>query len=214
MNNTQPTSSHDYTVLASKESIDKAVTAFEQNSFIPYHVKTKEEALAKVQELIPENVSIMNGASATLQEIGFVDLLKSGNHKWKNLHEAILDETDPQKQALLRRQSAVSDFYVGSVHAASETGELVIASNSGSQLAHIVYTSPNLVFVVGAQKIMPTTADAIRRLEEHVVPLEDKRMMEAYGMGTTYSKTVILHKENPMMGRKIHIIIVDEKLGF
>ncbi len=211
----QPTTKlHDYDTLASKESIDRTIDALKKNNFLPYQVKTKEEALAKIKEILPEGVSIMNGASVTLQEIGFIDFLKSGNHKWKNLHEAILAESDPQKQALLRRQSVVSDYYLGSVHAVSETGELVIASNTGSQLPHLVYTSPNIVLVVGAQKIMPTLPDAIRRLEEYVIPLEDKRMKEAYGMGTTYAKTVILHRENPMFGRKVHIIIVDENLGF
>lgn len=206
--------SHDYKNLASKELIDTASKALGDNSFTPYHVNTKEEALAKVKELIPDNASIMNGSSVTLSEIGFVDYLKSGNHKWNNLHEAVLAESDPEKQSLLRRQSVVSDYYVGSVHALSATGELVIASNTGSQLPHLVFTSPNIVLVVGAQKIVPTLGDAIKRLEDYVISLEDERMKEMYGFGTTYSKTLILHKENPMMGRKIHVIIVDEKLGF
>jgi len=211
---TQPPQSRDYTSLASTESIEKTKEALQKNNFILYHLKTKEEALEKVKELIPEGASIMNGTSETLHEIGYVDFLKSRNHKWINLHKAILAESDLQKQGLLRRQAVVSDYYVGSVHAVSETGEMVIASNTGSQLPHLVFTSPNIVLVVGAQKVVPTLADAFKRLEEYVVNLEDKRMMKTYGMGTTLSKTVILHKENPMMGRKIHVIIVDEKLGF
>lgn len=203
-----------YNIIASEESISKTILALKENNFIPYHVKTKEEALSKVKELIPSGASVMNGASETLRQIGFIDYLKSGKHSWDNLHEAILAESDPKKQGLLRRLSVVSDFYVGSVHAMSETGELVIASNTGSQLPHLVFTSPNLVLVVGAQKIMPSTTEAIKRLEEYVIPLEDKRMIDVYGFGTTYSKTLIYHRENPMMGRKFHIIIVDEKLGF
>lgn len=65
-----------------------------------------------------------------------------------------------------------------------KTGELLIASNSGSQLPHIVFKSQNLIFVVGAQKIMLTLADAFNRLEKHTVPLEDERMQTAMGMGT------------------------------
>lgn len=198
----------------SRESIKKASESFEKNNFIPHLVKTKEEALEKIKSLIPEGASVMNGASETLQEIRYVDFLKSNNHKWDNLHEKILSESDPQKQSELRRKSVISDFYVGSVHGASETGELVIASNTGSQLPHIVFTSPNIIFVVGVQKIKPTLTDALKRVEEDVIPLEDARMMKVYGVGTTYAKTVILHKENPMLGRKIHIIIVEEELGF
>jgi len=206
--------SQDYNTLSSKESIGALMKEFTKNGFFPYHVKTKEEALAKIKDLIPENVSVMNGASETLQEIGYMDFLKNSNHKWNNLHEAILAENDAQKQGLLRRKSVVSDYYIGSVHAASNSGELIIASNTGSQLPHLVFTSPNVIIVLGSQKIMPTLPDALKRLEEYVIPLEDKRMQSAYGMGTAHSKTVILHKENAMFGRKIHIIIVDEKLGF
>jgi hypothetical protein len=91
---------------------------------------------------------------------------------------------------------------------------MVIASNSGSQLPHLAYTSPNIILVIGAQKITPTLSDALTRIDEYVVPLEDVRMKTAYGYGTLHSKTLILHKENSSMGRKVHVIIVNEILGF
>ena len=91
---------------------------------------------------------------------------------------------------------------------------MLIASNSGSQLPHLAFTSPNLILAVSAKKITPTIADAFERLNAVVVPLEDERMKEAYGYGTTHSKTLILHKENPAMGRKVHVLIVEEDLGF
>jgi len=106
----------------------------------------------------------MNGASRTLEEIGYVDYLKSGTHGWKNLHEEILAEKDPATQALLRKQSVLSDYYLGSAHAVTQTGELVIASNSGSQLPHLAYTSPNIILVVGTHKIVPTLQDALARI--------------------------------------------------
>ena len=91
---------------------------------------------------------------------------------------------------------------------------MVIASNTGSQLPHLVFTSPNIILVVGTQKITPTLESAIRRLEEYVVPLEDKRAMGAYNSHTMNTKTLILHKENPMMGRSVKILLVKEQLGF
>ncbi len=156
----------------------------------------------------------MNGSSRTLEEIGFVKYLKEGRHGWNNLHEAILAEKDPTKQSALRKQSVLSDFYLGSAHAAAETGEIVIASNSGSQLPHLVYTSPNIILVVGAQKITPDLDTAISRLKEYVFPLEDERMKEA-GMGGSFiSKLLIINREPPFSKRKAHIIFVNEKLGF
>ena len=89
-----------------------------------------------------------------------------------------------------------------------------IASNTGSQLPHIVFTSPNLIFVVSTKKIVPTLADAMNRLMEYVVPLEDKHMKEKYGVGTTPNKIVTFNGENPMLGRKVRMILVDEDLGF
>jgi L-lactate utilization protein LutB len=195
-------------------AVQKTIEALEKNNFKPLIVNTKEEALAKIKELIPAGASVMNGSSTTLHEIGYIDLLKSKSHPWNNLHDAVLAETDPAKQALLRKQSVISDFYLGSVHALTETGELVIASNSGSQLPHLAFTSPNLVLVVGVQKIVPTLTDAFNRIETHVVPLEDERMKKAAGYGTLHAKTLILHKENPAIGRNVHVLIVNESLGF
>ena len=156
----------------------------------------------------------MNGSSRTLEQIGFVDYLKSGKHGWNNLHEAILNEKDKAKQAILRKQSVISDYYLGSVHALVETGEFVIASNSGSQLPYLVFTSPNLILVVSDKKIVPTLKEAMKRLEKHVIPLEDKSIREKYGVGTAPNKILIFKGENPMLGRKVRMILVKEDLGF
>jgi len=203
-----------FNTLASQESINKTVKSLFANGFQAEVVENKAEALEKIKSLIPKNASVHNGSSTTLKEIGFIDYLKSDTHGWNNLHARILAERDPEKQSKLRRESVFSDYYLGSVHALSETGEMVIASNTGSQLPHLVFTSPNIILVVGTQKITPTLESALQRLEEHVVPLEDKRLMSVYNTHTTHAKTLILHKENSMMGRKITVILVKEKLGF
>lgn len=203
-----------YDTLATKNSIEKTMAALTERGHLPQLVQTRTEAVEKIKELIPLGASVMNGSSRTLQEIGFTEYLKSGKHGWNNLHEAILAEKDMAKQGALRRQATLSDFYLGSVHAVAETGEIVVASNSGSQLPHLVFTSPNLILVVGTQKITPNLDTAISRLKESVLPLEDKRMKDV-GMGGSFiSKMLIINKEQPFMGRKSHIIFVNEKLGF
>ena len=203
-----------FNTLASQESIDKTVRELTANGFQAEVVENKTEALERIKALIPKGASIHNGGSTTLQEIGYIDYLKSDTHGWNNLHANILAEADPDKQGKLRRESAFSDYYLGSVHALSETGEMVIASNTGSQLPHLVFTSPNIILIVGTQKITPTLANAITRLEKYVIPLEDERAMNAYKSHTMNTKTLILHKENPMMGRNVKIILVKEQLGF
>lgn len=203
-----------FDTLASAETVEKTAEAIRARGLDVISVATKAEALAKIKERIPAGASVMNGASRTLEEIGYIDYLKAGEHGWSNLHADILAETDPARQAALRKQSVISDFYLGSVHAVAETGELVIASNTGSQLPHVVFTSPNVIFVVSTKKITPSLADALVRLNEHVVPLEDARMKAVYGMGTTVSKIVIFQHEHPMMKRKVQVLFVNEDLGF
>lgn len=198
----------DYNTLAAKETLEKVVGELVKRHVEAVVVTNGVEALAKIKESIPA------GASVTLEQIGFVDYLKEEEHGWNNLHKVIVEEKDPVKQFALRKEALSSEYYLGSVHALAETGEFVIASNSGSQLPHIVFSSPNLIFVVSTKKIVPTLSDAMKRLMEHVVPLEDGRLRKQYGVGTAVNKIVTFENENPMMGRKVRMILVNEDLGF
>ena len=203
-----------YDTLASSETIEKTIAALKANGVDAELVATKADALAKIKEMIPAGASVNNGGSKTLEQVGYIDYLKSAEQPWENLKAAILAETDPSKQMILRKQASLSDWYLGSVHGLSETGEMVIASNTGSQLPHIVFTSPNIIFVVGAQKIVPTLADAMERMEKVVFPQEDARLFGLHQAHTQISKIVIFKKENTHMGRKVKVLIVNEKLGF
>src|SRR3989338_3666771 len=204
----------DYTKLADEATLTKLVGALKERNIEGIVVGSKEEALAKIKELIPVGASVMNGSSTTLQEIGFVDYLKAGAHGWNNLHAVVLTEADPAKQAQLRKQAVLSDYYIGSVHALAQTGEAVIGSNSGSKLPHIAYTSPNVILVVGSQKITSTLTEAEARLKAHVIPLEDARMKSVGMGGTALNKLLYFFGEPTYTGRKIRIILVKEKLGF
>lgn len=203
-----------YTTLASEDALIRTTQALKERHIYVIVVNTRAEALNTIQTIVPSGVTVMNGSSRTLEEVGYIDVLKKGAHSWINPKDAILKETDSTRQSELRKQSVLSDYYLGSVHALAESGEIVIASNSGSQMPHIMFTSPNVVFVVGAQKIVPTLQDALRRLEEHVVPLEDARMKSVGYPGTYQSKTLIFRGEHPGMGRNFKMILVREALGF
>ena len=203
-----------YETLAPMETVQKTVLALGERGTTATIVNNRGEALEKIKLLVPQGASVMNGSSRTLEEIGFIDYLKSGKHGWNNLHAEILAEKDPAKQTVLRQQAVLSDYYLGSVHAIAETGQFVIVSNSGSQLPHIVSTSPHLLFVVGAQKLTPDLAAALSRVREYVLPLEDQRMKDAGMGGSAISKLLIFEREPAFTGRKAHIIFVNEKLGF
>lgn len=203
-----------FDTLASQETIAKVTTNLMGKGYIVTTVPSSQEALETIKTLIPAGASVMNGSSKTLEQIGYIDYLKTEAHSWDNLHAKIVAEQDPQKQELLRRQSVLSDYYIGSVHALVENGEFVVASNTGSQLPHIVYTSPNLIFVVSTKKIVPTLDEALKRLKEYVIPLEDENMKTKYGMGTQLSKLAIIKAESPFSTRNVHFLLVQENLGF
>lgn len=200
--------------LASQESIEKVTTNLKNHNIDSIVVDSGKEAQEKILELIPQGASVMNGSSRTLEEIGFIEYLKSGNHGWDNQHATILAEKDPAKEAKLRKLALLADYYLGSVHAVTEDGEFIVASNTGSQLPHIAHSSPNLILIVSTQKIVINLEEGMKRLKEHVVPLEDANMKQKYGMGTQVNKILIVKGENPMLGRKITMILIKEKLGF
>ncbi len=203
-----------YDTLASTDVVEKTIAGLKARNMEGVAIGTKAEALEKIKELIPAGASVMNGSSQTLEEIGFIEYLKQGNHGWNNLHKGIIEEQDPAKKAELRRQSVLSDYYLGSVHAMTEDGELVIASASGSQMPHLVYTSPNLILVVSTKKIMPNLDEAMERLTEYVLPLENERATRVYGGPTSLNQMLIMKGEMPMTGRKIHVLFVNESLGY
>jgi hypothetical protein len=103
------------------------------------------------------------------------------------------------------------DFALGSVHAITRDGTLVIASASGSQLASYVWGAANVIFVVGAQKLVSNAEEARERIVEHSLPLEDARAYAAYGQNSQIGKILEIHQEFP--GR-IHVVLVRQSVGF
>lgn len=203
-----------YSELVNETVLKTTKESLELKGYEVQVAKNGKAALETIKNLIPNGVSVMNGASNTLKQIGFVDYLKAGRHKWINIHEKILQEKDPQKQSELRKEATMSEYYLGSVHALTQDGNFVIASNTGSQLPHIVFTSKNLIFVVSTKKIVKDINEGLDRLEKHVIPLENSRMMELYGVPTNPSKILLFKDEAKIIGRTIRFILVEEDLGF
>ncbi len=193
--------------------IEKTIIALRANNIEAELVKTKEQALNRLKELIPAGAEIMTGSSMTLNQIGFTDLLVSGNHPWKNLKDEIVNEKDPKKQTLLRKQSVLAEYFLGSVQAVTENGETLIASASGSQLPAYAFTSPNVIWVVSVKKIVPDLETGLKRINDHVFPLEDARMKSAGASGSVIGRILIFKKEI-MTDRKVRLIFVNENLGF
>ncbi len=103
------------------------------------------------------------------------------------------------------------DYALGSVHAVTRDGTLVIASASGSQLASYAWGAANVIFVVGAQKLVPTLAAAHERIYQHSLLLEDARAQAAYGQHSQVGKVLEIHTELP--GR-IHVVLIRQRVGY
>ena len=205
-----------YDTLATPDRLQKTIDAIRSRGITVTLVETKESALTQLQALIPAGVTVMTGASVTLQQIGFEALLISGKHPWRNLKDALLAEKDPAKQSALRKQGTLADYYLGSVNAIEETGEIIIASASGSQLPAYAFSGGNVIWVTGTQKITSTLETALQRVRDYVLPLEDQHMKELRGneASSFIGKLLIFEREAPYLRRNVNLILVNEVLGF
>jgi YkgG family uncharacterized protein len=200
-----------WNTIPSPQTLAKVVQSLKAHHFKAELVPDRKSALDRVASLIPDGAQLMTGGSKSLDEIGFTELLKSGSHKWANLKEQVVAEKDRERQLELRRKAVFADYFLGSVHAVTESGELVAGSATGSQLAAYAYGGDNLILVVGVQKVTADLDHALRRLREYSTPLEDGRMKGLGFPGTYLSKIFIYEGE---ARRNVHVILVNEKLGF
>jgi L-lactate utilization protein LutC len=206
----------DYTVLPTPDRLQKTMEAVRTRGITVTLVETKEDALTQLQTFIPVDASVMTGASVTLRQIGFEALLIEGKHPWRNLKNEILAEIDPSRQALLRKQGTLADYFLGSVNAIAETGEILIASATGSQLPAYAFSSSNVIWVAGAQKITPTVETAFQRVREYVLPLVDQNLKQLRGKEASsfIGKLLVFEREAPYLYRTVNLILVNEVLGY
>jgi hypothetical protein len=205
----------DYANLPTLDRIQRTLEAVRERGFGAELTETKEAALERLQALIPPGAVVMTGGSVTLKQIGLEELLSSGQHPWRNFKADLLAEKDPARRSAMRLQGTMAEFFLGSVNALAETGELVFASATGSQLPAYAYTSHNVIWVAGAQKITPTLDDALRRIREYVLPLEDRRQRDlGNASGSVIGRILILEREPPYLHRNLTLILVNQVLGF
>ncbi len=204
-----------WNTIPSDEIIQKTIDALKNNGISALVVPSSDEAKKKVLELIPEGSEVMTATSTTLNQIGLTEELNdSGKYKsTKSELKELNRETDHRQ---MQRIGAAPEFIAGSVHAVSQDGKVFVASNTGSQMPGYVYGADKVIWVVSAKKIVANQEDALKRIYDHVLPLESARAREAYKAygvsGSNVSKLLIFNKEvNP---ERITLIFVKEDLGF
>ena len=200
-----------FSQLADDARIERARVALEANGIKVIVTDTPEEAKAKALELIPPGAEVMTMTSKTLEAIGLATVLnESGNY---DAIRSKLKQFDMKTQAReMRKLAAAPDWAVGSIHAVTEDGHVMVVSGTGSQLAAYVYTGGQVLWVVGTQKIVKDLTEAKERIDQYTFPLEDARVRDAHGFGSVISKVLIFNKETKP--DRITIIFVKANLGF
>ena len=199
-----------FTALPDDTTLSATVVALEEHGFSVEVVDDLHAARRAALARIPHGSSVMTNTSVTLTETGIEDAINNGGpyESARNKMLALDYQTQAQEMKVIAGQT---EYVLGSVHAVTRDGTLVIASASGSQLASYAWGAANVILVVGAQKLVPTIEIARERIYQHSLKLEDVRAQAAYGQHSSVGKILEIHQELP--GR-IHLILVRQQVGF
>jgi len=201
----------EFSRLASKQQVGAVAGALEHSGIAASVVDSGEEAREAVRSILPVGAEVFNNTSRTLEVIGVAeDIERSGLYQPLRPRLYRMDRAMQGRE--LRQLGAAPDWVVGSVHAVTAEGSLLIASASGSQLGPIVSGAGHVILVIGGQKIVPDFSSGLRRLYEYCFPLEDQRARAAYGVPSGVNHVLVINK-TPVPGR-ITVILVNETLGF
>lgn len=198
--------------LADDQTIKQTLAALKENGIEAEVSENSQNAKKRVLELLPKGVETMDMSSITLGDISIAKEINASDNYISVRSKLMTMDKETQGQEM-QKLGAAPVWAIGSVHAVTEDGKVLIASNTGSQLPAYAYGSNHVIWVVGTQKIVKDISEGMRRIYEYTLPLESERAKKAYGVpGSAVNKILIINKEvNP--GR-IKLIFVKEKLGF
>jgi acyl-CoA hydrolase len=200
-----------FTTLPDENNLRATVVSLEEHGFSAEVVDDLDAARQAVLARIPDGSSVMTNTSVTLAETGIADAINDGGARWESARNKMFALDFATQAQEMKAIGGQPDYALGSVHAVTRDGTLVIASASGSQLASYAWGAANVIFVVGTQKLVPTLEAAHERIYQHSLPLEDARAQAAYGQHSQVGKILEIHQELP--GR-IHIVLIRQQVGF
>jgi hypothetical protein len=200
-----------FTDPAPAGGLERAAAALTAKNFAVEILDDATAARTRIKGLIPEGASVFTGASETLRLSGIEeDINNSGRYDAIRSRSRTMDRATQRDE--IWRLMSTPDVIVGSVAAVTETGSLVIASASGSQLPGYAGAAARVIWVVGAQKVVPDLPAALRRVEDHCLPLENDRAMKVYGRPSALNRVLILNAE-PEPGRGT-VLLLRQAIGF
>ena len=201
----------EFAELATDEQIKRTADALEANGIHTLIAENGAEAKRLFFEMIPDGAEVFLGASVTLEKLGIKDEIdKPGRYDALRPRMFAMNRETQGKE--IRKLGGAPDYAAGSVHAVTEDGHVLIASNTGSQLGPYAMGAGKVIWVVGAQKIVKDVNEGLRRIYEYCLPLEEEHMQQLYHVSTSVSKVLIVNRE--FRPNRITMIIVKEELGF
>lgn len=201
----------EFAKLASEEQIQRAAKALEANGIKTLIAEHGEEAEKMVFDLLPEGAEVFTASSQTLEQLGIPAELEQ-SEQYDLVREKLKKMDKKTQNREMIEMGATPEYIIGSVHAVTEDGQVLVASNTGSQLAPYAASAAHVVWVVGAQKIVRDLEEGIRRIEEYSYPREDERLKKAMGVPSNISKVLIVNKE--IQPGRVTMIIVKQELGY
>jgi hypothetical protein len=190
--------------------MEATIVSLEEHGFSVEVVEGLGAAKECVLARIPKGNLVMANTSVTLQQTGIADAINQGG-QYESARSKMFALDFVTQAREIDALGSQPDVAVGSVHAVTRSGVLVIASASGRQLASYAWGATHVIFVVGAQKLVPDLKTAQERVFEHSLTLEDARAYAAYGQHSCVGKVLEIHQETP--GR-IHIVLIRLAVGF
>ncbi|MFF7992302.1 nuclear transport factor 2 family protein [Kitasatospora xanthocidica] len=200
-----------FTEPAPADRLERAAAALAANGFTVEILDGLGAARARVEELIPADAAVFTGASETLRLSGIDEDVNAGD-RYRSVKSRALAMDRAAEADGLRRLVATPDVVVGSVAAVTETGSLVVASGTGSQLPAYVGGAGRAIWIVGAQKVVPDLPTALRRVETHALPLESARARAAYGQDSAVNQLLVLNAPARMTAGTV--LLLREAVGY
>ena len=197
--------------IADDVRVKRTVAALEANGLSVRRASDAAEAKRIVLDLIPDGSQVHHGASQSLDVVGITDEIDESG-RYEPLRPRIWSMDRETQGDEIRRLGAAPDVMLGSVHAVTETGSLVAASMSGSQLGPYISGAGRVILVVGTQKIVADLEEGLHRIDEYAYPLEDARAQAASGIRSGVNKILVINRE--ITPGRITVVLVDEVLGF
>lgn len=201
----------EFAELASDAAIASTAAALERNGVRALVVASGAEARTMVRSLLVDGAEVYNNTSRTLESTGIADDIESsGRYEALRLRLYRMDREMQRRE--MRTLAATADYVVGSAHAVTEGGSMLIASASGSQLGPLVSGADHVILVIGGQKIVPDLDTGLRRIHEYCLPLEDERARRVYGVPSGVNNILIINRV--IVPDRVTAILVREQLGF